>query len=633
MKKLLCIFFSLILAISALSGCGEKSKPDDLGYKETNEYIVKNSATDYSLVVENIEDKRLNFAIEEFKLFFEEATGIIIPVIYSNTVNYSDDAKFISLGKTSLSEDAGVTTENLNLGISGFTIKTVGNSVFILGDNYEATLYGVYEFFSITFNYDCFSQSYYYIDTGVTEAKLFDFNVVEIPDAQLRNIATSMVSANATAVARMRLNCGPGSEKLLGYETVHSSLSYLPVAEYQEEHPKWFAASGSQLCFAAGGDQKEYDAMVETLFIKMRDFAINEPEGFLYNFGISDLYGFCTCAECARIRAVYGCMTAGLMKLMNDVAVKLDDWMASEEGKPYARDYRIKMLAYYDCIVPPAKLNSAGKWEPIDDTPYSICHDRVVPHFAPIREDFSQSIYSESNKSTYEQLLGWRACAKEIAFWGYSCDYNNFLVYEDLSNYKYEIIKLLTDTGGMYYFNEEGRGCSNAAPAWDTLQNYLVSKLSWDGNEDVGMLTEKFIKYYYGDGADAMGDYYSLYRTQTKNAYVKEERGISYFINLNTEENYPKSYLDQSADLINEALKSIEYLKNVKPSLYQTYYDNITLERITVYYLSITLFESSYSESEVQQMKLSVKEDCLRIGVGKINGWTPIDSLFSQWGV
>lgn len=634
MKKLLCIVFSLILSISALSGCSNDTNSGDDTIKETNEYIVKNSTTEYALVVDNVSDSMLDFAIQEFKLFFEEATDIVIPVVYAGTVSYSEEAKYVSLGKNALFLDAGLSTDDMNLGMSGYTIQTKGNSVFIAGENYEATLFGVYEFFSIMFNFDCFSNTYYYIDTGITEAKLKALSVVDVPDTQFRAIAAPMIAGDTTASARMRMNCISSGGKLLGHQTVHSGMLYLPKEEYQANHPKWYAASGSQLCFTAGGDPNEYAIMVDTLFAKMRDFAIEDQEGFIYNFGIEDLFGFCECDECKRIKAVYGCMTAGLIRLLNDVAVKLDAWMESDDGQPYARDYRIKLLAYYDCVYPPAKYNSqSGEWEPVDNSSYSICHDRVVPHFAAIRENFSKSIFAPENKATYEQLLGWRACAKELGFWGYSCDYNNYLVYSDLSNYKYGMLKLLSETGGLYYFNEEGRACAGAAPGWDTLQNYLVSKLSWDGSADVDALTQKFIKYYYGDGAKAIGEYYDLYRTQTKYAYMNEERGFYYYTDLNTAENYPKSYLDQSLVFINEALKEIEYLKSVNPALYQTYYNNITLERITVYYLMIKLFESSYTESETYQMKLSLKEDCNRMGVGKINHNTAVDTLFNQWGV
>jgi hypothetical protein len=77
----------------------------------------------------------------------------------------------------------------------------------------------------------------------------------------------------------------------------------------------------------------------------------------------------------------------------------MDAWLATDEGAPYARDYRITVLAYgpSSTLTPPAVYDEAsGEWKP--SSPDVRCHDRVVPWYAPLEIDYNYTIFEKQNQ-------------------------------------------------------------------------------------------------------------------------------------------------------------------------------------------------------------------------------------------
>ena len=98
---------------------------------------------------------------------------------------------------------------------------------------------------------------------------------------------------------------------------------------------------------------------------------------------------------------------------------------------------------------------------------------------------------------------------------------------------------------------------------------------------------------------------------------------------------WPKNILDQWNGYVEKALSEIEFLKRVDQKMYQNYYDRITMERVSLYYMMVELHKNSYSDSFVQEMKRAFKEDCARLGITATTEYTSsnIDTLLKSWGL
>ena len=83
----------------------DKGVHDFTAPERQNDYIVKDGATDYVLVVPAKANDKIELAVDEFKVLFKRATNIEIPTIRDNSgdpILTNDNAKRISIGETSL---------------------------------------------------------------------------------------------------------------------------------------------------------------------------------------------------------------------------------------------------------------------------------------------------------------------------------------------------------------------------------------------------------------------------------------------------------------------------------------------------------------------------------------------------
>lgn len=623
-------------------------------YTQTNEYVVKNSVSDYKIVIANNADNLEILAKDELVLFFEEATGVSLPVITDDQVTYSDTEKVISLGKNAFYTQALATANNLStegkgLEHDGYMIETVGKSIFIFGDYVEATVFGVYGYLNIEFNYDCYSNIAYHIDTQVENVTLKDFSVIDVPDYKFRASYDSHVFNNSPT--EWRMGFGKGENYAIGSNSAHTAFLYLPRTSadvvnmsggtnilgetaYKASHPDWYSLDGAQLCYLARGNETEYQAMLNEMFEIAKAYFMTD-NGYFFRLGHSDGITWCNCTACTQSKNKYGADSASVILFANALAEKLDAWMQTEEGKPYARDYRISVLSYGITLLPPATYNeSKGIWEP--NAPEVVCNDRVIPWYAPLEINYNYTIFDNVNKEFYNQMMGWMAIAKEMSFYAYCTNYKYYLTPSAFFDHFQGFYQLGAKSGGYYISNLGQRTQSGGATAWHILKSYLIAKLSWNVNLDVGKLTEQFFENYFGEASEEMMNFYQSYRVHAR--YTIENvysAGLSVYMPLNDQRYWPKNMLDKWLGYVNDALDAIEHYKRVDEQLYQNYYDRITMERVSLYYLMVELYKDDYAEDFVLEMKLTFKEDCARLGItGTADGASnTVDKILLGWGV
>lgn len=641
MKKLLIGLLVLAFSLSAAScsGAGITLKESVYAggthvynYTETSGKLVDNGASDYKIAIPTDAGTKTLFASQELQTFFDEATGVTLPIVYESQVTAEND-KFISLGKNSLFDGAGLSTDGLNLGYEGFIIKTVGDDIYIAGDYDKAALWGVYVFLELELNYEPFTNECYSLDKNVTNKALRNYDVVDIPDTKIRKSGSTWLSTDGLYRMRFDLQSEYAQYKLGPNTGAHTWNIHLDEDTDYAAHPKWYSTNKAHMCYNAQGDEAEWELLVQRLTEVIKGYFVTYPEGYIFTLGHGDEMTWCTCDTCADQLAHYGSRLVGGIWLLNEVATRIEEWLDTAEGAPYDREYYLCILSYGMTLEPPTIYNEAtGKYEPIDDS--VIMHEKVVPWYAPLEMDHQIEVYHKDNEAFVNQWLGWQALSDKMAFYTYSGNYYHIMTPVDMFQNIQQYYQLAAASDAIF-ISEDTITNPGTMSAWMVLRNYIVSKLGWNANLDVNELVDRFFTNYFGAASDAMSDFYQSFRIHSTHLeeHVFTTHGI--YSNMTLPQYFPKDLLDQWLAYTEQAVKDISFYKYVDPTLYQMYYDHIAAERVSVQFLMIELYGDSYDQDYLLELKLQCKEDCTRLGISKVRGSTgdTMGAHFVSWGV
>lgn len=663
-KKIVCVLLACIFSFS-LIGCSSNDKDGDVPqieiadferftegrhqftYTETSNKIVENGKSDYVVVISKNADNYIKEAAEDMQELFQEATGVELPLRTDESVTYSDSGKYFVLGKNELFKSAGLSTDNLNLGTDGYIIKTVGQSVFIAGDGIHATNFGVCGYMEIEFNYDIFSQTTFHIDKK-QDVTLKNFDVIDIPDCDTRSTGMFYARAELKTMRRMRFSQRNNNELFLGHSGAHNTIDYyLPLGRYNNKenhpesyHPDWFAKSERQICYTAHGNPTELEAMKqEVLSVIIKDLKSN-PLGYIISFSQQDFDYWCECSACTAEYEKYNkSWAASVIKFINDLSDRVNAWMETEEGKPYARKVYFSFLAYLKTLQPPIyeeydKETNSYKYTPIDDS--VICRENLRPLFAPIEMDYQQPFTAKINANISRAFYGWRAITNGINVYNYdSNDVDVVTPYDTFSSME-SFYHFAACSNTYWFYTDGGFSDQGGRTAWQMLKTYLASKMAWNVAYGMENYIDNYFKYNYDVAGNTMRKWFNEWRvhaqwmTETYTGKIKSNTAKSLY-----KEYWSRDLLLRWLDYANQAIEEVSYLKYIDINAYQTYYDNITMERVSLYYMLVELYKEELPASMVKEMKLTCKEDVERIGIVAISGstggrWTEV---WVAWGV
>lgn len=635
MKRIYVLIIACLMAVSMLfsSACTPKQTDEVkqkqslfnggvhlLNYSETNDYLIKDGKTDYKIVIAREHSSYIDDTVTDFKLLFEEATGIDLPVVYDDEVYFDNNSKFISFGKNKIFNETGISTDEYDLDRHGYIIKTFQKSIFITGDYDRGTMYGAYCMLELEFNFDCFSNLGYYIDKNVTEMQLKKYNITDIPDIKNRAAMNSFISNFKFTMNRTRI-VGRDSETFVGSASAHTTLYYLPLETYYEEHPEWYTPDKSQLCYTAHGDEKSYALMLDTIMENMIAEWMKPAykDAYILNFGHMDHGTWCACETCAKAKTDYnGSNAAVVIWMCNDIAERTRQWMESDEGKPYAKDFLILFSAYQHTEVPPTYYDAEeGVYKFVDES--VVCDPDVGVMFAPGNLDYQNSLYHEINSPFRERFDAWSAVVEHFNIYRYQVNYNYFLMPYDTFSTQQEFYQYAASKNTYWLFDEGQRNQLGGATGWQVFKNYICSKLQWNVNADLDELTDRFFTHYYGAGGEAMRKFFDEYRIHSRDLIDNFDftRLNSLYHTCLKPKYWPKQLLDRWVGYIDEALDAIEYLKKVDMVEYQRCYDTITSERISIYFMITSLYgdKGKYPQEYIEQITADMKADMERIGI------------------
>ena len=665
MKRFLAIVCSLSFLLGTITGCRNSDDNSDSGLsedektnytqnytpieldtihggkcEETEEYIVKNGATDYQIVIPANATTNENKAAVVLQNYFNKSTGITLEIVRDTQISWNSNSKLIAIGNNVLAQqndliyDDYITTE-------GFRIKTVGKSVFLVGEEY-GVLFSAYELLAYWFNFDCYAGNCYSYDEGVSNLKLQNFDIREEPDFMCTPQASGFItySEDTALMDAWRYRRGNNGYTYIGWvRGIHNFFNYVPYEEYGE-HTEWYSdcmenGKPAQLCFS-----RDPEGLMAVVLDKMKQLLIENPKEHIVSFSLQDNYLWCSCSECTKLEQEYGVKTAGLARFYKNLGNALQDWADTEygvntDGTP-KRDVKVLGLAYNETEQAPAKYDEVtGKYLPIDES--VDMGENVDIEYCPHHSaDYQIPFDEEGNEPVLSALQSWGAICDELWLFTYNViNHEQYLLFHDTFDWMQRSLQVMRYYGATYLY-DLGEWNSTNATAFNVLKEYLMAKLKWNCQADVSALTDRWFKNYFGVAEEPMRNMFEtlrnkcvyLHATGVFNSRLHSGSGRG----LTEDHLYDEGFVRTLLDYIDQAYLVTRTIQATDSVFYETLCDRICLESISPRYIEIERF-GNFMPTTIDKLKSDFKADCERLKVDRRGEGYPIDTLWKRWGI
>ena len=211
MKKILIFVLCALTALgtSFSAGCAKEEQAmlggEPVSIADSEEYLVKDGASDYKIVISANASKTEKYAAEELRYFIEKSTAVKLPIDSDANVAHNNKGKYISVGQNELlAAEKDITTDYDELGQNGVTVNTKDNCVYISGATENGTLFAVYRFLHYqigyeAYAYDCVEVDYY------SELKLKNFDYKYVPSLGLTTAEDAELSGESKVKEASRM--------------------------------------------------------------------------------------------------------------------------------------------------------------------------------------------------------------------------------------------------------------------------------------------------------------------------------------------------------------------------------------------------------------------------------------------
>ena len=205
-------------------------------------------------------------------------------------------------------------------------------------------------------------------------------------------------------------------------------------------------------------------------------------------------------------------------------------------------------------------------------------------------------------------------------FQNYWVNFNNFGTVT-------EMYRTCRDYGVSYMYTQ---GAMDAyIPAFDELRGYVESNLMWNLDLRYEDLVQDFMDHYYKEASEYMHNIYVDLRDQyTYYQCSLEPSSGSIYGNTTNSKLYPASFVRKLDGYYTEAVKSIEPLKQSDPNTYQTVYNRIMKEYLSLIYIKMSLYRSYYTQEQINEMHEIFDYYTAYYGLSKFSEGGALDNLF-----
>lgn len=393
----------------------------------------------------------------------------------------------------------GVTADP-KLSYDGFTLKTVGDSLAIVG-GIRGVIYGVYELLE---KLGCrfFTPLCEKIPSTVN-IELPQLDETQIPVLEYRQHNYTDFNKYPRFGTKSRLNAGKLPEYMGGgiqYAWfVHSfEPNILDPKEWYDTHPEYFSLVNgkrvnefAQLCLTNPDVQR---IAIE----KVRAALRAHPECRIISVSQNDWDNHCECENCARLDAQEGSSAGTLINFVNNIAE------AIEEEFP---EVIVDTLAYQ--YTRPA----TSHLRPRHNVCVRLCSiEACFAHSFEDCDDKSRWVKRPDGTTSnfIHDLEDWGKVCDRMYIWDYTTCFAHYPAPHPNWHVLQPNMQAFIKNGVKGVF-EQACGAIGGSVDLNEMRAYVISKLLWDANTDVERHIREFSDFYYGAAAPYIREYIKVH--------------------------------------------------------------------------------------------------------------------------
>jgi hypothetical protein len=444
---------------------------------------------DWDIVVDSEAIPSEKYAAQEFQRFFEQATGILLPV-HNTNVNASNH---IYIGNSVALTESGIMVDVSELGEEGLHVIIKKNLLAIVGGKPRGTLYGVYQFLEDELGVRFLTHDHTHVPDS-SKARIPCREYVYKPPFSFRWSYYAENSKRPDFAARLRVNTVTADEKLGGKTgqnlISHSFHKLVPFSKYGKDHPEYYALvdgkrdtntawSGPQLC-VTNPEVVKVAAEAAIRFLNEHQFS---------NISVSqaDTDKYCRCSRCQEVNMCEGTPMGSQLAFVNAVAELV------EKAHP---NVKVGTLSYWYTRKPPKTIR------PRHNVQIQLCSIECCT-LHPIDD-----LGCPRNTEFCRDVNEWGKICDDVWIWNYNTNFTAYdLPFPNLRSIGPNVRYFLRNNAKGVFMQANGNGTSGEL---SDLRNYVVSRLLWNPSLDDQKLIVEFVKLHYKSAAQPILDYIEM---------------------------------------------------------------------------------------------------------------------------
>ena len=614
-------------------------------------FIVKDGKSDYAIVYP-VRAKACRFAANELQKYVQQATGVTLPVISDEKLMFDVNAQYISLGKTSLLEQANLRFDYSTLKPDGFFVNRVGSVLFIDGNTEKSVVYGAYDFLEQQVGVRFVATNSDYVPK-VNEVKLPSWNKISNPAFNGRSYYDMSTNHDKELCVKMRMSHGMMDipEEMGGNfgwaDTIisnHNSIIYVDPKKYPlEKYPQFYSTRRGEIrdiCWTYGiTDDGKLDENILESPIRV---AIESLKGYVKNSKPSSRYFMfaqmdggeegtaCQCERCRAMTKKY--MRSGVaIRFVNILAEEIQKWADAELN---GRKVDVVTFAYAYTNDAPVKFVN-GKYELLDPTVKP--RDNVIIRLARIGASYYYP-YNDlrQEKETTDFFEQWVTVHNRFFIWSYHSDWRNTFDLASNIHMWNQQLHYLQDIGVEDIFMlGEYRGI----PMYKTsLETYIASRMLWNIDIDIEAKVLEFHRLYFGEAAyPYVNEYVDRHTACIHTGYANgtlKFGGTIFTKEATAAENFPLEFVLEQEERIQKAIQATREDSTLTEEEKEKYVKRVMELGFYSKYLLVENYEQYYGTTDGQlEVAKIFQEDCKYVDKVYSGETTKMVDYFAKFGL
>ena len=449
-----------------------------LTFHPTGGDLAISTIQDWRITVSDDATASEQYAAEEFQNWFNQATGLTLPVATAQN-NANADSGQIAIG--------ALTT----LGDEDIQITLESGRVQIQGGLPRGVLYAVYQFLEELVGIRFLTADHTHVPDA-SALKIPCGSYTYAPPFSFRWSYYRENSENPAFAAKRKVNTVTDAENLGGKTQQqlinHSFHALVPYGTYGESHPEYYAlvegkrdtnthGGGPQLCVT---NSEVIDVAAASAIQQLTD----RPEATNISVSQADTAAYCRCGTCETLNEAEGTPMGSQLTFVNAVAERI------EKAHPHVK---VGTLAYWYTRKPPKTVT------PRHNVQIQLCSIECCTLHAIDNPD------CEQNQAFCQDTNEWGKICDDIWIWNYNTNFRSYdLPFPNLRSIEPNVRYFLHNNAKGVFMQANGNGLTGE---FSDLRNYLISHLIWNPHLDAEALLNEFVNLHYEAAAPPILEY------------------------------------------------------------------------------------------------------------------------------